>query len=1706
MARWIGAPCCPECAQVNRDLVAFDNYSPLAGATAASNVLITSTSQLSASEAVNSVLIRGNGINLGEIPSATGVGTTLTVGTATSGGLGGILDVGLGNTISADDLFFNLNEGTFFVDGDTLTVTSDISGGITAGAGITKGGPGILALAPIPFTTPAPGNVLYVSNYTGTTAVSDGTLNISSQAPLGNTGAVIVGNGTTLQLQNNVSLSLPGITLTVGGSGVNGQGALQNVGGTNSILVGTMAMSASTVVSAAANSELVLNGVVTGGGDALTKVGVGVLELTGSASNTYNGATSVTEGTLLLGMTGPTAVAIPGALNIGDGYGELVVPNNVQLVTTASTSGSFTLAFSGQTTGSIAYNALPSQVQIALQSLSTIGFGNVVVQGTPGNYQIVFTGTFASLSSTMPILSVASTTNLSSTITAGLPNTANDDVQVISVPGTTGSFTLAFSGQTVGTFAYNASPAQLQAALQGLPSIGTNNVLVAGTSGSYEVVFVGGTYGNIGQSVPTLQQVNSYNDDVQTLTVAGTSGTYQLAFGASTTGSISATASAGTIATAINNLASVLTANITVLVTGTPGSYNLVFTGSDAGVGTTVQTLTPFNISAGLTVTAGQANTPNSNVQLVSISGIALPGSTFTLTFDGETTPSIPYNASTSTVQADVQNLPAIGANNAVVYGSPGSYSIVLVGSLVNQSVNTVSTTISAAGNAGPVVSIVGTSGATATTIIGQAYPSSFAGADQVQFVGGLADTSEIGAGQTVTLSVSGVLNLGGQNDTIANLIMTGGQVQTGTGILTISNNITYNPGSGASISGFLNLPGNSTILVNPGEHETLNGGVQEYDLVISAQISGGGFTKTGAGALLVNNPNNSFDGASSVQTITYGTTGGFQLVFNGQTTTSISIPATPATIQMALQALTNIGTGNVTVAAVNTTLGFSDAITFTGTLGNEFISPLIIAPSPLGATASVAQTILGGGTLLNAGILGVGTNGATLLSGSGPTPLGVASTPFIINNNGATTATVWADSGNLTISNPLEFVSVGTNAGAGTGTTTAIAPTIFLGGRRDFGNTYSLDFNSTTSALLASSAAAAFTSAAQAGTLSFAQPAATVIETDDPSTFVEIDSNLGELSPGHGITKQGLGTLILTGNNSYTGTTAVSQGILSISNGNALGAPEQSATQLLAVEAVVLNDTFTISFGGATITGVNNSSGNAGSIQQQLQALSSIGGVGGTVTVSQVSSLTVSGITTTLYSVTFGGALADESLPLMTTNNSTSTGTITTVAPLVSGSIGVVVASGAELDISAPNGSAGITIGDEPLSFSGAGFIGNITGSGFGPGAVRNLSGNNTWGISTTPIIVGSGTTATTFNEIGADSGQLTFDGFIQQNVAGQGIDKVGPGTIAYGGIVSNSYTGTTTVSNGTLLLNKTSDQALNGPLVIGDNVTAATVVEATPEQLLDTAALAINSTGQLNVMPAQGSTPVDEVQSIGITATVGSYELTFGSDSTTQIINYNDIGVGGTTGTFTLSVDGVTTAALAVGTTAASVQAALNSGVLAGNESVSAILGDFVRRVYRHLQRIAAQFRRVDPSDQRFVVRYCLAAVVGAPGHRRPDDDQHCLQCLAVGGSNRIEHHARQRVRPAGRDVGHGQQFAAGRRRGDFAGHVLRDLRRCAGRDQPAVVVPRLRRHRHHDRVDRHDERHAGHRAGGARLVASAIRVRHRRQLQWRHVQPGL
>jgi hypothetical protein len=72
--------------------------------------------------------------------------------------------------------------------------------------------------------------------------------------------------------------------------------------------------------------------------------------------------------------------------------------NEVQTVTITGTptGGTFTLSFGGQVTGALAYNAAAATIQTALEGLSTIGTGNVLVTGSAGGpWTVTFIGALA---------------------------------------------------------------------------------------------------------------------------------------------------------------------------------------------------------------------------------------------------------------------------------------------------------------------------------------------------------------------------------------------------------------------------------------------------------------------------------------------------------------------------------------------------------------------------------------------------------------------------------------------------------------------------------------------------------------------------------------------------------------------------------------------------------------------------------------------------------------------------------------------------------------------------------------------------------------------------------------------------------------------------------------------------------------------------------------------------------------------------------------------------------------------------------------------------------------------------------------------------------------------------------------------------------------------------------------------------------------
>lgn len=69
--------------------------------------------------------------------------------------------------------------------------------------------------------------------------------------------------------------------------------------------------------------------------------------------------------------------------------------NELQLIISGGTGGTFTVTYSGQTTSALAYNISSSNLQLALEALSNLAPGDVLVSGDAGQWYVEFQGTLA---------------------------------------------------------------------------------------------------------------------------------------------------------------------------------------------------------------------------------------------------------------------------------------------------------------------------------------------------------------------------------------------------------------------------------------------------------------------------------------------------------------------------------------------------------------------------------------------------------------------------------------------------------------------------------------------------------------------------------------------------------------------------------------------------------------------------------------------------------------------------------------------------------------------------------------------------------------------------------------------------------------------------------------------------------------------------------------------------------------------------------------------------------------------------------------------------------------------------------------------------------------------------------------------------------------------------------------------------------------
>jgi autotransporter-associated beta strand protein len=292
--------------------------------------------------------------------------------------------------------------------------------------------------------------------------------------------------------------------------------------------------------------------------------------------------------------------------------------------------------------------------------------------------------------------------------------------------------------------------------------------------------------------------------------------------------------------------------------------------------------------------------------------------------------------------------------------------------------------------------------------------------------------------------------------------------------------------------------------------------------------------------------------------------------------------------------------------------------------------------------------------------------------------------------------------------------------------------------------------------------------------------------------------SSTGILSGSGTVTKVGNGTLTLLGNNTYSGVTTISAGTLALGNGGTSG----SVTGDITNNANLVFNRSGNSTYSDTISGAGNFTKAGSGILNLNGAQTYIG----TTTISGGTLGLVGSIASTSVAISSGATLLNQNSGLSASSSIVNEGTFTINASETIGSLS----------------GTGNTILNAALTTGALGTADLISGTISGNGSLvksgtgtLSLSGSNTYNGSTTisagTLQLGNGGTS------GSITGNITNNAALAFNrtdnityngsVSGTGtVNKLGTGTTTLSG--ANTYTGSTTISAGTLEGNSQSIQ----------------------------------------------------------------------------------------------------------------------------------------------------------------------------------------------------------------------------------------------------------------------------------------------------------
>ncbi len=1345
----------------------------------------------------------------------------------------------------------DLNLGTGAVTMNAARTVTTTGGNLTVGGAIggafalTKVGAGTLTLA---------GANTFTGGFTaGNATTSGGTVNINAAAALGTgAGTFTVANATTIDNSNTVAA---GGTISATNTMVwNANSNVTYAGSTNSNLNlnGGLTLGGAQTLTVT-QGNLTLGGAISGAGNALTKAGNGVLAL-GGLNSGWNGGVNLNAGT----------VNINSASALGSGNFTIAGGTTIDSTTTASLTTSPAQNWNGNFTftGTTNLNLGAGAVTLGATPTITTTANTLTVGGSIGGaFGITKNGT-----GTLALAGAASTYTGNTTLNAG--TLALNSARALGNSGTAG--TLVINGGAID----NTSG--------GAITLTSNNA----QNWNSDFTFTGSNALNLGTGAVTMNATRNITVSASTLTVGGAidsggsangltktgagnlilksagisayggptivnGGTLTLDFGISTTpanGLISSTPAltlgGGTLATiAKNNVTSNQTIGgvtlnaggsaISATSTGT-GAMNLTLGAITRNAGGTVDFTLPG--TGGITTTTTNTNGILGGWATVGGAGWAVGNGTISALGAGSYT----ANTWSGATNTDVNNTFTVGAANASTntlrFNNNGSRTVtlngtnsitsggILVTSLANNRIETISGGTLTGSSGGAL--FINQNGAGTTSLVINSVIADNTSATALVKSGVAALT--LGGSNTYTGPTylnAGTLVLGNDNALGANagagaLFIQGGTLDVNAARTLSSNNAqNWNGDFAFTGTNTLNL-GTGVVTLGGNRTVTTNASTLTVGGAVGDGSNGFGLTKAGAGTLVFSGAN-TYTGGTTISAGTLTVNSGASLAAS---TSSLIVNGGALNLNNTAQTVASLtGTGGtVTLGAGHTlTANSSGSDKYSGVIagsGNLMMSGT-------GTLALSGTNTYTGITTIDSGTLSVGSIGAA----SGTSNLGVAAagnTANLVLNGG----TLQYTGANLSTD---RLFTLGTSGG-----------TIDASGRG------TITFNQTTALGLSGSGARTLTLSGIGGG--------------------SLAAIIGDSGGATSLVKNGAGTWTLSGANTFTGSTTLGAGTLNIT--------------------------------GASLIGTGNLAVNGGDLNlgsTAAQSVAALNGSAGNINVGSASSLTTGGSGAQAFSGTFSGAGA---LNFNGTGNLTLTGSSTNAGAVAinngtlivqqnnalgTGIAGTTVNSGATLNI-----DGGRTVNNGALTLAGGTLLGTNGNNGWG-GNVTLTANSTVTNNSAAVNYLALGTSNPAAYTHGSDpagpaqnvttlalgANTLTLSSPTNANTiyVNAGITGTGGVTVDTAGTVNykmnmNTYTGTTTVQNGTLLLGgytsnfapndptNPSFYTINGPLQIGDGVgSAGSAVFATPvgsagrEMLKPTTAVTIMSDGVYKNYAAQ-------------------------------------------------------------------------------------------------------------------------------------------------------------------------------------------------------------------------------------------------------------